>query len=59
MKELTIPQLFEVLEARHAKLKQKSVLKSVAVAINLEYVESDALIKPGDNVAIIPPVSGG
>jgi molybdopterin converting factor small subunit len=41
-------------------LKDKKILSSVAVAVNLEYVEmSEGEIKPGDEVAIIPPVSGG
>ena len=30
-----------------------------AVAVNEEYVAEDAVIQPGDDVALIPPVSGG
>lgn len=30
-----------------------------AVAVNLEYVAPDRLLRPGDEVALIPPVSGG
>ena len=57
---MSISDLFKLLETKHPKLKQKKILKSVAVAVNLEYVEIDeGNVKPGDEVAIIPPVSGG
>lgn len=32
---------------------------SAMVAVNLEYVGPDYRLEPGDEVAIIPPVSGG
>jgi len=57
---LSIADLFELLELRHPKLKQKKILASVAVAVNLEYVKiEEGMIRAGDEVAIIPPVSGG
>jgi molybdopterin converting factor subunit 1 len=57
---ISITELFESLETKHPKLKQKKILSSVAVAVNLEYVDlSDGKVKAGDEVAIIPPVSGG
>ncbi len=34
-------------------------LKSVAVAINGEYAIPDYIIRPTDEIALIPPVSGG
>ena len=33
--------------------------RSCVVAINREYASADAVIGPGDEVALIPPVSGG
>jgi molybdopterin converting factor subunit 1 len=58
--EMSVTQLFEKLEASHPSLKHKKILSSVAVAINLEYVELESgKIHAGDEVAIIPPVSGG
>ena len=33
--------------------------KSVAVAVNLHYSEPGALLHEGDEVALLPPVSGG
>lgn len=57
---MSISDLFDTLETKHPKLKQKKILSSVAVAVNLEYVElGDGKVKAGDEVAIIPPVSGG
>jgi molybdopterin converting factor small subunit len=57
---ISVTELFGLLESRHPKLKQKRILTSVAVAVNLEYVEiENGRIKGGDEVAIIPPVSGG
>jgi molybdopterin synthase sulfur carrier subunit len=34
-------------------------LSSLAVAVNSEYAKDDVLLKDTDEVAIIPPVSGG
>lgn len=59
-------QLFEILEKRYPGIKEK-VLSSCAVTVNLEYVDMDEdqngdqglMIKEGDEVAIIPPVSSG
>ncbi|NDC43347.1 MAG: MoaD/ThiS family protein, partial [Chitinophagia bacterium] len=34
-------------------------LRTFAIAVNGEYAADEDLIKPGDEVAIIPPVSGG
>ncbi len=50
-----------------AQLKEKIVsdypkfelLKHLAVAVNNEYGNSETIIKAGDEVALIPPVSGG
>jgi len=32
---------------------------SIRLAVNLEYVTNDYLLHDGDEVAVIPPVSGG
>ncbi len=34
-------------------------LRSLAIAVNKEYREDDFVINSGDEVVIIPPVSGG
>eukprot|EP00955_Chlamydomonas_euryale_P086497 364218-Chlamydomonas_euryale.AAC.17 len=51
--------LLDTLKARHAALV--SVLRSCVLALNEEYLEPDmsAPLKEGDEVAVIPPLSGG
>ncbi|MGB5370890.1 MAG: MoaD/ThiS family protein [Flavobacteriaceae bacterium] len=34
-------------------------LSSIAVAVNSEYAKDDLVLQQGDEIAIIPPVSGG
>ncbi|MDP5093819.1 MAG: MoaD/ThiS family protein [Polaribacter sp.] len=34
-------------------------LNSYAIAVNESYATDDVLLKPGDVLAVIPPVSGG
>jgi molybdopterin converting factor subunit 1 len=36
-----------------------SVWDSIAVAVNQEYAQSTDVLKDGDEVALLPPVSGG
>jgi molybdopterin converting factor small subunit len=63
---LPLSKLFETLEERYSGIKAK-VLESCLVTINLEYVdipdasgdENEIVIKEGDEVGIIPPVSSG
>jgi molybdopterin converting factor small subunit len=61
---LKLSQLFATLEARYDGISAK-VLKGCAITINLEYVDVPAehddniIIKAGDEVGVIPPVSSG
>lgn len=48
--------LKESLEKRYPKLKE---LASYMIAVNDEYAEDGWILKETDEVAIIPPVSGG
>lgn len=34
-------------------------IKSLLVAVNSEYAEADLLLRESDEIALIPPVSGG
>ncbi|MES2705631.1 MAG: MoaD/ThiS family protein [Verrucomicrobiota bacterium] len=54
---LTAEALLEQLYGRWPALRAHDT--SLRVAVNLEYVSRDALIPPGAEVAIMPPVQGG
>ena len=54
--EATVAGLKDTLEIAYPKLRQ---LTSYAVAVNNEYASDDVVINQQDEIAIIPPVSGG
>jgi len=53
---MTVATLKATLEEQYPRLKQ---LSSFMIAVNGEYAGADTVIQQGDEVAIIPPVSGG
>ena len=53
----TVRQLTIALSRRHGDLA--AGVASLRVAVNLEYVEVDRVLREADEVAVIPPVSGG
>lgn len=61
---LPLGQFFNALEERYSGIKHK-ILESCLVTVNLDYVDISSsgdggiVIKEGDEVAIIPPVSSG
>lgn len=52
----TISNLRSVIERDYPRLKQ---LASYMIAVNNEYATADLIIEAKDEIAIIPPVSGG
>jgi sulfur-carrier protein len=54
--EPTVSQLRAELEAQYPQLKG---LKSLFVAVNHEYAEDQKKLLASDEIALIPPVSGG
>ncbi|NOR29042.1 MAG: molybdopterin converting factor subunit 1 [Lutibacter sp.] len=52
----TIEELKAVLILKYSSLKN---IHEFAVAVNEEYATNEVILKEGDVVAIIPPVSGG
>ena len=52
----TVPQLVESLKQRYPKFEH---LDSMMVAVNNEYGQPDQLLHEDDEIALIPPVSGG
>ena len=53
---VTVEEFKNILEDKYPQLKK---LGSFMIAVNNEYASMEMLIKDGDEVAIIPPVSGG
>ena len=52
----TISDLKTQLEAQYPELK---ALKSLFIAVNNKYAEEGAELEENDEIALIPPVSGG
>ena len=53
----TIAELWRMLCQEHPQLTDLGA--SISFAVNREYVERTHRLAPGDEVALIPPVSGG
>jgi molybdopterin converting factor subunit 1 len=54
--DATIDELRTLLEGKYPRLNQ---LGSYMIAVNNQYASINEVIHEGDEVAIIPPVSGG
>ncbi|QKZ12369.1 MoaD/ThiS family protein [Spirosoma sp. KUDC1026] len=52
-------QVTDLLQEIHQQYPAVKGIRSLLVAVNGEYAESDQVIKETDEVALIPPVSGG
>jgi molybdopterin synthase catalytic subunit len=52
---LTVESLLAALEARHPELRALPL----RVAVNRRYAAAEQAIRQGDEVALLPPVSGG
>lgn len=61
--ELTVPegttlrQVLDVLCQRHPVLAPS--LANTRLSVHMEFVDTETVLQPGDEVALIPPVSGG
>ncbi|MDC9723732.1 MAG: MoaD/ThiS family protein [Urechidicola sp.] len=53
---LSVEKLRIFLQIKYPNL---SNYKNYSVAVNMEYASDDVVLKTGDAVALIPPVSGG
>lgn len=51
-----VQDILSKLKADYPALKE---LNSLVVAVNDEYAETDDVVKETDDIALIPPVSGG
>ena len=55
--EITLEDLWLLLAERHPGLSP--MRDTLAFAVNGEYARGDTRLSPGDEVAVLPPVSGG
>jgi molybdopterin converting factor subunit 1 len=55
--QTTVGDLWSRLCAKHESIVPMTA--SVSFAVNREYADRDAVLRDGDEVALIPPVSGG
>jgi molybdopterin converting factor subunit 1 len=55
--EVTLDELWPLLIEEHPGLSP--MRDTLAFAVNGEYARGDTRVSPGDEVAILPPVSGG
>ena len=53
----TVQTLLSLLQAQTSK--QSDVWRTLAVAVNREYAGLSTALQDGDEVALLPPVSGG
>jgi molybdopterin converting factor small subunit len=54
---VTLAEIWPLLAGRHPDLAP--MRDTLAFAVNGEYARGDAGVSPGDEVAVLPPVSGG
>jgi molybdopterin converting factor subunit 1 len=55
--EVTLDELWPLLAERHPGLSP--MRDTLAFAVNGEYARGETRVSPGDEVAVLPPVSGG
>jgi molybdopterin converting factor subunit 1 len=60
----TVGELIEILRGRTSnnstgKGADEGLWRSLAVAVNREYASINVVLREGDEVALLPPVSGG
>ena len=53
----TLAEVWPLLADRHPDLSP--MRDTLAFAVNGEYAKMDGRVEPGDEVAVLPPVSGG
>ncbi len=53
----TLAEVWPLLAEKHPSLS--SMRDTLAFAVNGEYAKMDGRVEPGDEVAVLPPVSGG
>lgn len=57
--EVETDQAVTAAEAWKLATGQEQIPANILIALNHDYVTADALVKPGDELAFFPPVTGG
>lgn len=57
--ETTVRQLAEIISKTSPQLGEMIREKKVMISVNLDMADSDTIIHDGDEVAFLPPFSGG
>lgn len=55
--ETNVSQLLVAVKAKHPAIGD--LMEPLIVSVNKEYADFDKVLKEGDEVALLPPVSGG
>lgn len=56
---LESPTVLNVLEVWQRSSGEDGLSENLLVSVNQEYAGAETLVKPGDEVAFFPPVTGG
>lgn len=56
---MTLAHVLDALSEKHPVIKEMTVSKNFLYAINQEISRPEASLKDGDEIAILPPLSGG
>jgi len=59
LKVSKVSKVLQVAQVWQQATGQASFPDNVLIALNQEYVDANALVKDGDEVAFFPPVTGG
>jgi len=54
----TVAELLERLKAAHGQ-RLSAAMRGIAVSVNAEFASATQVLRPGDEVGLLPPVSGG
>lgn len=56
--QIALSELKEILKREFPPIKE-FIDKNIMISVNQEFASSDTIIKDGDEVALLPPFSGG
>ncbi len=55
----TVSELIEAVSRKHPELSEMLSGNRILISVNREFARRDAMVKDGDEVALMPPFSGG